>query len=79
MPAVRSETDGPFTGRGHDVLRYACHRGWLDNGEPRCIAFEGLRVDDAIGSEVLRVIEPGALEAAISWPVETKRVGVTKC
>ena len=54
-----------YTGRGHDVLRYACHRGWLDNGEPRCIAFGGLRVDDAIGSEVLRVVEPGVLEAAI--------------
>lgn len=54
-----------YTGRDHDVLRYACHRGWLDNGEPRCIAFGGLRVDDAIGAEVLRVVEPGALEAAI--------------
>jgi DNA invertase Pin-like site-specific DNA recombinase len=54
-----------YTGRDHDVLRYACWRGWLDNGEPRCIAFGGLRVDDAIGAEVLRVVEPGALEAAI--------------
>ncbi len=54
-----------YTGREHDVLRYACHRGWLDNGEPRCIAFGGLRVDDAIGAKVVRVVEPGALEAAI--------------
>ncbi len=54
-----------YTGHAHDVLRYACRRGWLDNGEPRCIAFGGLRVDDAIGAEVLRVVEPGALEAAI--------------
>jgi len=54
-----------YTGRDHDVLRYACWRGWLDHGEPRCIAFGGLRVDDAIGAEVLRVVEPGALEAAI--------------
>jgi DNA invertase Pin-like site-specific DNA recombinase len=48
-----------YTGHGHDVLRYACDRGWLDNGEPRCIAFGGLRVDDAIAEQVLRVIEPG--------------------
>jgi hypothetical protein len=27
-----------YTGNQHDVLRYACHRGWLDHGEPRCIA-----------------------------------------
>jgi hypothetical protein len=25
-----------------------CGRGWMDNGEPRCIAFGGLRVDDTI-------------------------------
>ena len=54
-----------YTGRDHDVLRYACHRGWLDNAAPRCIAFGGLRVDDAIGAEVLRVVEPAALEAAL--------------
>ena len=24
-----------YTGSGHDVLRYSCFRGWLDNGEPR--------------------------------------------
>jgi DNA invertase Pin-like site-specific DNA recombinase len=54
-----------YTGHGHDVLRYACDRGWLDNGEPRCIAFGGLRVDDAIAEQVLRVIEPGAIEAAL--------------
>ena len=54
-----------YTGRDHDVLRYACWRGWLDHGEPRCIAFGGLPVDDAIGAEVLRVVEPAALEAAV--------------
>src|SRR5262249_26273036 len=52
------------TGRDHDVPRYACRRGWLDSGEPRCIAFGGLRVDDAIEEELLRVLEPGALEPA---------------
>src|SRR5436305_8389998 len=23
-----------YTGNRHDVLRYACYRAWLDNGEP---------------------------------------------
>jgi hypothetical protein len=54
-----------YTGRDHDVPRYACRRGWLDNGEPRCIAFGGLRVDDAIEDQLLRVLEPGAIEAAL--------------
>ena len=37
----------------------------MDNGEPRCIAFGGLRVDDAIAAAVLRVVEPAAIEAAL--------------
>jgi len=54
-----------YTGNRHDVLRYSCWRGFLDNGEPRCIAFGGVPADDAIGREVLRVVQPAAVEAAI--------------
>ncbi len=54
-----------YTGNGHDVLRYSCIRGWLDNGEPRCIAFGGITVDEAIGREVLRVVQPAAIEASV--------------
>jgi DNA invertase Pin-like site-specific DNA recombinase len=54
-----------YTGARHDALRYSCSRGWMDNGEPRCIAFGGLKVDDAIATEVLRVVQPGAVEAAM--------------
>ena len=54
-----------YTGRGHDVLRYACLRGWLDNADPRCIAFGGIPVDGAIAREILRVVQPAAMEAAV--------------
>jgi DNA invertase Pin-like site-specific DNA recombinase len=54
-----------YTGNGHDVLRYSCIRGWLDNGEPRCIAFGGITVDEAIGREVFRVVQPAAIEASM--------------
>jgi DNA invertase Pin-like site-specific DNA recombinase len=54
-----------YTGSRRDVLRYCCERAWLDNGEPTCIAFGGTSVDDAIGGEVLRVVEPAATEAAV--------------
>lgn len=54
-----------YTGSRHDVLRYHCRRGWLDNGEPRCIGFAGLVVDQAITREVLHVVEPAAIEAAV--------------
>jgi len=54
-----------YTGNHHDVLRYSCHRGWLDKGQARCIAFGGLQVDAAIAREILRVVQPGAIEAAV--------------
>ncbi len=54
-----------YSGSRHDVLRYACVRGALDHGEPRCVAFGGIPVDDAIAREVLRVLQPAAVEAAI--------------
>src|ERR1700738_4127044 len=54
-----------YTGAKHNIPRYSCSRGWLDNGEPRCIAFGGLRVDDAIEAEILKGVEPSAIGAAI--------------
>ena len=55
-----------YTGSQHEVLRYACNRGWVDHGEPRCIAFGGVPVDDAIGRQVLAVVQPAAVEAAVA-------------
>ncbi len=55
-----------YTGREGDILRYSCYRGWLDNGEPRCITFGGVTVDGAVARAVLRVIQPGAIEAAVA-------------
>jgi DNA invertase Pin-like site-specific DNA recombinase len=54
-----------YSGVKHNIPRYSCSRGWLDNGEPRCIAFGGLRVDDAIEMAILKVVEPGAIAAAM--------------
>ncbi|HEY6375605.1 MAG TPA: recombinase family protein [Edaphobacter sp.] len=62
-----------YTGSGHDVLRYSCIRGWLDNGEPRCIAFGGITVDEAVGGEVLRVVQPAAIEASVLASEERAR------
>ena len=38
----------------------------MDNGEPRCIAFGGLRLDDAIEEALLTVVGPGAIAAAVA-------------
>jgi DNA invertase Pin-like site-specific DNA recombinase len=53
-----------YTGAKHDIPRYACKRGWLDHGEPSCISFGGLRVDDAVEAALLALVRPAALQAA---------------
>src|SRR3954452_10158861 len=55
-----------YSGAKHHIPRYSCNRGWMDNGEPRCIAFGGLRVDDAIEDALLTVVGPGAIAAAVA-------------
>jgi DNA invertase Pin-like site-specific DNA recombinase len=59
-----------YTGMNHNIPRYSCCRGQLDNGELRCISFGGLRVDDAIETELLKVVEPGAITAAVAAEAE---------
>ena len=61
-----------YSGMKHHIPRYSCSRGWMDNGEPRCIAFGGLRVDDAIEEALLSVVSPGAIAAATA--AEEKRI-----
>jgi DNA invertase Pin-like site-specific DNA recombinase len=55
-----------YTGRAHEVLRYCCQRGRLDQGEPNCIAFGGIPVDEALGREVVRLVQPAAVAAAVT-------------
>lgn len=43
---------------------YRCDRPNLMLGLPRCLGFGGSRVDAAIAAEILRVVEPMAIEAA---------------
>jgi DNA invertase Pin-like site-specific DNA recombinase len=52
-----------YSGREKSI-RYHC-RGAVDKGEDWCIAFGGLRVDEAIAKEVLQAIEGDAIEAAL--------------
>lgn len=59
-----------YRGMKHHIPRYSCSRGWMDNGEPRCIAFGGLRVDDAIEEALLGVVGPGAVAAATAAAVQ---------
>jgi DNA invertase Pin-like site-specific DNA recombinase len=62
-----------YSGERGDIVRYGCKRGWLDNGQPRCIAFGGTTVDEAIGQQLLRVVQPAAVESAIMASEEEVR------
>jgi DNA invertase Pin-like site-specific DNA recombinase len=62
-----------YSGTKHSIPRYSCTRGWMDNGEPRCIAFGGLRVDDAIEDALLTVVGPGAITAAVAAEKEASQ------
>jgi DNA invertase Pin-like site-specific DNA recombinase len=62
-----------YTGRQHEMLRYCCHRGHMDQGEPKCIAFGGIPVDEALGREVVRLVQPGAVQAAALAAQQTNR------
>lgn len=53
-----------YTGNHPKFLRYGCVRGRLDQGEPKCISFGGIPVDEALGREVMRVVQPAAVAAA---------------
>jgi len=54
-----------YSGNDGKVPRYSCRGAAINHGADRCISFGGLRVDTAVESEVLRVLTPGAIEAAL--------------
>src|SRR3712207_3739467 len=53
-----------YAGRGTPRPAYRCDRPNLLLGLPRCFGFGGSRVDAAVAAELLRVLEPLAVEAA---------------
>jgi hypothetical protein len=61
-----------YTGAKHGIPRYSCSRAWMDNGGPHCIAFGGLRVDDATEEVLLNVVGPGAIAAATTAAKEAR-------
>jgi excisionase family DNA binding protein len=53
--------------RGHAPRQsvYRCDRRNTTFGQPRCMMFGGRRVDEAIADELIRAVEPMAVEAAL--------------
>lgn len=61
-----------YSGRSPGRLTYRCDRRRTELGIRRCFAFGGVAVDAAVAEEILRVVEPMAIEA--SSAAERKRV-----
>ena len=54
-----------YTGRGLGQPVYRCDRPHVQLAQPRCFTFGGRRPDEAIARELLRAVEPLAVEAAM--------------
>jgi hypothetical protein len=54
-----------YTGRGSRQPVYRCDRPNQMLGRPRCLGFGGARIEAAIAREILLVVEPMAIEAAL--------------
>jgi hypothetical protein len=53
-----------YGGRGGNVPMYICSGSHGQDGRSDCLQFGGLRVDQVVSQEVLRVVEPAAMDAA---------------
>src|SRR5712675_974474 len=54
-----------YVAYGGKAGRYLCQGALVNHGTERCISFGGMRVDDAVGTEVLRVLKPLGIDAAV--------------
>jgi DNA invertase Pin-like site-specific DNA recombinase len=54
-----------YVGYGGKAGRYHCQGALVNHGTGRCISFGSLRADDAVGTEVLRVLKPLGIDAAV--------------
>ena len=55
-----------YGGTKGDVARYHCRGASINHGTERCISFGSLRVDAAVGAQVIERIQPIGVEAALS-------------
>ena len=54
-----------YNGNQGVCVRYSCRGAHLNHGTRACIAFGGVRVDAAVATEVLRLLQPLGIEAAL--------------
>jgi excisionase family DNA binding protein len=62
-----------YSGTRGDVGRYHCRGALLNHGTVPCISFGSLRVDQAVGAEIIRLLQPLGVEAAVK-AIEARRI-----
>jgi DNA invertase Pin-like site-specific DNA recombinase len=62
-----------YSGENRSSGRYHCRGGHLNHGGDPCISFGGMRIDRAVGAEVIERLQPLGVEAAIS-AVEARQI-----
>ncbi|OYV38005.1 MAG: serine recombinase [Rhodospirillales bacterium 20-64-7] len=55
-----------YGGTSGEAGRYHCQGAHLNHGGDRCISFGSLRVDQAVGMEVLKLLKPLGVQAALN-------------
>jgi hypothetical protein len=55
----------------HVSGRYSCYGARTNHGTERCISISGLSIDAAVGAEVLRILKPLGIDAAVK-AIETQ-------
>jgi DNA invertase Pin-like site-specific DNA recombinase len=54
-----------YSGKNGSAGRYHCRGGHLNHGGDPCISFGGMRIDRAVGAEVIERLQPLGIEAAL--------------
>ena len=62
-----------YSGTRGNTARYQCIGAYVNHGTERCISFGGLRVDEAVGKAILRVLGPLGMEAVLQALEERER------
>ncbi len=55
-----------YSGKGGNTGRYHCRGSAINHGGARCISFGGMRVDRAVGVEIIEQLQPLGIEAALA-------------
>lgn len=58
--------------------RYACHNANVNHGRKKCISFGNFRIDAAVSAEVLALIAPLGLDAALQAIADRDRAGTER-